>query len=54
MKNIEMSRTKVSSVIIDGIATGAIIRVCDENKIAYLAATTFGSSEYAKVKLISL
>src|SRR3989338_2920171 len=54
VKNIEMSRTKVSSVIIDGIATGAIIRVCDENKIAYLAATTFGSSEYAKVKLISL
>jgi len=54
VKSITTSRKKVFAVIIDGAATGAIIEVCDETGVVYLAATNFARIEGAKVSLISL
>jgi DNA primase len=48
------SRNKVFSVIIDGNATGSIIRACDNKGVKYLAATNFSAVSDAKVNLISL
>lgn len=48
------SRKKVFSVIIDGNATGSIIRACDNKGVKYLAATNFSAVSDAKVNLISL
>lgn len=51
---VKGSRTKVAALILDGTATSSLVRLCDENGIAYFAATNFASTEDAKVKLVSL
>ncbi|PIN93381.1 hypothetical protein COU54_03210 [Candidatus Pacearchaeota archaeon CG10_big_fil_rev_8_21_14_0_10_31_24] len=53
-RNILGSRKQILAVIVDGSAVGPTIRACDEKGVQYLAATTFTSSEGAKVNLISL
>lgn len=53
-RSISSSRTKVSAVVIDGKATVAIVRACDESNVKNLAATNFSSVENTKVNLISL
>lgn len=53
-KAITNSRQKVFAVIIDGPATGGIIRACDETGVKHLGATNFSSHEDAQVNLISL
>ncbi len=53
-KAITTSRQKVFAVIIDGPATGGIIRACDETGVKHLGATNFSSHEDAQVNLISL
>ena len=45
---------QVYAVIIDGAASGAIIRACDDYGVKYLAAKNFSAIEDAKVVLISL
>ncbi len=51
---IKTSRAKVYAVIIDGTATGPVIRTCDEDGVKHLAATQFSNVEDSKVNLISL
>jgi len=53
-RSITTSRNPVFAVVIDGSATGGIIRTCDESGVKYLAATNFASAEGAKVNLLSL
>ncbi len=51
---INNTNQPIFAVVIDGQATSATIRACDERGIKYLGATTFGSVDNAKVNLISL
>ena len=51
---IQSSRKQVFAVIVDGIATGTIIKTCDEFGVKHLAATNFSTVENARVNLISL
>jgi len=53
-KSIGYSNIPIFAVIIDGQATSATIRICDERGVKYLGATTFGNVENANVNLISL
>jgi len=54
IRTVKSSRTKVSAIIVDGSATTTIIKLCDEQRISYLAATNFASVSNAKVNLVSL
>lgn len=52
---VKGSRTKVAALVLDGTATGSLIRLCDEQGIRYFAATNFGATvDGAKVELVSL
>lgn len=53
-KSIRMSRQKVFAVVIDGAATGTIVKSCDENNVSFLAATNFSPVEDAHVQLVSV
>lgn len=54
-RSILSSKNQIFAVVIDGQATGASIRACDERNVAYCAATSFGSvTGEEKVKLISI
>ncbi len=53
-KNIENSRRAIYAVVIDGQATAATIRICDEKEVKYCGATTFGAVDNPKVNLVSL
>ena len=53
-RNIKDSRKKVSAIVIDGNANSAIIKICDENNISYVAATNFAAVPNTNVELISL
>lgn len=54
VSTMERSNTPVFAVIIDGAATGGLVRACEEMGIVYVAARTFPSVEETKVELISL
>ncbi len=51
---VQNSRKQVFAVIVDGIATGPIIKTCDEFGVKHLGATNFSTVENARVNLISL
>ena len=51
---IEGSRKKILAVVLDGIATGVIVKICEERGVEYLAATNFGTIKDARLNLISL
>ncbi len=51
---IERSRDPVFALVIDGAATGGVIRACEEMGVSYVAARTFSNVEDTKVELISL
>ena len=53
-RSIDMSKQKIFAVIIDGVATTGVVRACDDYNVKYLAATTFSSTDGAKVNLVSL
>ncbi len=54
-KNILSSRKPAFAVIIDGQATGATIKACDEAGVKYCGATSFGAVKGdEKVQLVSL
>lgn len=53
-RSINYANQPIFAVVIDGQATSATIRACDERGIKHLGATTFGSVENARVNLISL
>ncbi len=53
-RTLSSSRSKVYAVVIDGIATGALIKICDDLGVKFLGATNFSAVENSKVKLISL
>ncbi len=48
------SRKPIFALVIDGAATASTIKACDERNVQYCAATTFGSTDAAKVHLVSL
>jgi len=55
VKNVKSARQKIGAIVIEGTATSAIIRLCDEFGIPYMAATNFGGgADGMKVQLISL
>jgi DNA primase len=47
-------RARTYAIIIDGNATSAMIKLCEEEGIKYLGATTFAHADHSKVQLISL
>lgn len=53
-KSIKGSRKKIVAIILEGVATASLIRLCDEFGIKYLAAINFSSVEGSKVELVSL
>jgi DNA primase len=53
-RSVKGSRQKVAAIIIDGNASTSIVNICDEQGIAYLAATNFANVPDAKVELVSL
>lgn len=54
LSSIERSRDPVFALVIDGAASGGLVRACEEARIAYVAARTFPSVEETRVELISL
>lgn len=54
-KSIRDSRKNVFAVVLEGSATGPIVKACDEKGVRYLAATNFSSAVGdSSVELISL
>ncbi len=53
-KALHTSRKKVHALVIDGIATAALIRECNELGVVYLGATNFASVDGTSVTLVSL
>jgi DNA primase len=53
-RNVKGARQKIGAVILDGAASTSNIKLCDENGIAYMAATNFSNVPDAKVELVSL
>ncbi len=54
-KNVKGSRQKIGAVIMEGTATDSIVRICEEEGIAYLAASNFSEhSGNSKVVLVSI
>ncbi len=51
---IKKSRKPAAAVIIDGAATGIVIKACDEKGVSFLGATNFSSVPGSRVQLISL
>lgn len=55
VKSVKSARQKIGAIVIEGTATSAIVRLCDEHGIPYLAATNFGGVDgTVKVQLVSL
>lgn len=54
VSTMERSNAPVFAVVIDGAASGGLVRACEEMGVAYVAARTFPSLEDTKVELISL
>lgn len=55
VKNVKSARQKIGAIIIEGTATGSIVRLCEEAGIPYLAATNFTEhSGETKVNIVSL
>ena len=53
-RTLDAIRNKVFAVVVDGPATSALVRICDEKNVSILGATNFGSVEGARVNLVSL
>jgi DNA primase len=54
-RNVKGSNKSIGAIVLEGNASGSMIRLCDENGIPYLAATNFSSHDgSAKVSLVSL
>jgi DNA primase len=53
-KAVRGTRTKVFAIVLDGTVTAAAVKACEEEGVAYLAATNFGYTGDTRVKLISL
>ena len=53
-KAIAYSKQPVFAIVVDGQATSAMIKTCDEFGVQFCGATTFGSVEGNAVKLVSL
>ncbi|MBM3230414.1 DNA primase [Candidatus Pacearchaeota archaeon] len=53
-KAVAYSKQPIFAVAIDGQATSAVIKTCDEFGVQFCGATTFGSVEDTAVKLVSL
>ncbi|MEK6819208.1 MAG: DNA primase DnaG [Nanoarchaeota archaeon] len=53
-RSLRETKKKIHAIIIDGPATGSLIKICDELDILYLGATNFSESAGSKVTLISL
>lgn len=53
-RSLKMSKKKVYAIVLDGAATGPIVRACDEGGVAYLGATNFSATDSDRVHLISL
>ncbi len=53
-RSLRETKKKIHAIIIDGPATGSLIKICDELDILYLGATNFSESAGSKVNLISL
>ena len=53
-KAIAYSKQPVFAIVVDGQATSAMIKTCDEFGVQFCGATTFGSIEGNAVKLVSL
>ena len=54
VKAISFLKRKIFVVILDGIVTNSLVRVCEEQGVEYLAAANFGNVGETKIKLISL
>src|SRR3989338_2622058 len=54
VRSLKNSRQKVYAIVIDGTASGVIVKACDESEVKYLGATNFGAVEDASVELVSL
>lgn len=52
--SLKRLKKDILAVVIDGIASGAVIESCDEKGVRFVAATNFGSIREAKAELISL
>lgn len=53
-KSVKGSRNKVAAIVLDGTATSSVIRLCEEEGAAYLAATNFSGVSDTSVQLVSL
>ncbi len=53
-RNIEMSKKKVFGIVLDGTATGILVKTCEEFGVVYLGATNFGNVKDTRLKLVSL
>ncbi len=54
LKNIENSKKKVFAIVLDGTATGTLVKTCEDFGVVYLGATNFGNIKNTTIKLISL
>lgn len=54
VSTLERSREPIYAIVIDGVATGGLIRACEEFRVAYVGARTFSLVEDTKVQLVSL
>lgn len=52
--SLKRMRKEVVAVVIDGIASGAVIGACEEKGVRFVGATNFGSVRDSSVELISL
>lgn len=53
-RTVSHFRGKIFAIVVDGSATGPLIRACDERGISFLGATNFTSAESSQVHLVSL
>jgi DNA primase len=53
-KSVLGSRTQIFGIVIDGSATGTVIKACDEKGVQVLGAKNFTNISGAKVELVSL
>ncbi len=54
VSTLERSREPVYAIVIDGAATGGLIRACEEFRVSYVGARTFSLVEDTKIQLVSL
>lgn len=53
-KALRSSRKPVYAIVVDGLATSALIRGCEDAGVKHLGATNFAHTEDAKIDLVSL